>query len=115
METLNRQARQLGRWLTFKKVLYAYRRYSVNRGVQYTFDLLLVHKRLKMSKIVQSSDIRRYVHVQQSFGEPRLIEDSENYLSDSLQRNNDVERVNFVMPVTESRLNHVFFIENCGF
>jgi len=71
MTTINVNARQRGRVIDFKDVLYAYRRVNPLHGADYMLDLLLVYRRFK-GRRKMTVPVRRHAYLQQAFLEPEF-------------------------------------------
>ncbi|KAL8602314.1 hypothetical protein ACOMHN_022827 [Nucella lapillus] len=65
MELVNRNARQRGRTIDFKEILYGYRRLNPLVGTDYVLDLLLIYRKHKGRKM--TVQVRRHAYLQQGF------------------------------------------------
>ena len=68
---INANARQRGRVIDFKDILYAYRRVNPVHGADYMLDLLLVYRKLK-GRRKMTVPVRRHAYIQQAFLEPEF-------------------------------------------
>jgi len=75
MELINQNARQRGRVIDFKDILYGYRRVSPMHGADYILDLLLVYRKFKGRKM--TVPVRRHAYLQQTFSDVEFIEDGD--------------------------------------
>lgn len=71
MAAINVNARQRGRVIDFKDILYAYRRVSPLHGADYMLDLLLVYRKFK-GRRKMTVPVRRHAYLQQAFLEPEF-------------------------------------------
>lgn len=67
MRMINKNARQRGRTIDFKEILYGYRRINPMFGADYILDLLLVYRKHKGRKM--TVPVRRHAYLQQTFTE----------------------------------------------
>ncbi|ELT93724.1 hypothetical protein CAPTEDRAFT_42376, partial [Capitella teleta] len=74
MEMINIDARQRGRTIDFKEILYGYCRLNPLHGADYVLDLLMVYRKHK-GKHKRTVPVRRHVYVQQRFGDVQFTED----------------------------------------
>ncbi|XP_076465288.1 chondroitin sulfate synthase 1-like [Babylonia areolata] len=65
MELVNRNARQRGRTIDFKEILYGYRRVNPLVGADFILDLLLIYRKHKGRKM--TVQVRRHAYLQQGF------------------------------------------------
>lgn len=65
MELVNLNARQRGRTIDFKEILYGYRRVNPLIGTDYILDLLLIYRKHKGRKM--TVQVRRHAYLQQGF------------------------------------------------
>ena len=65
MELVNRNARQRGRTIDFKEILYGYRRVNPLIGTDFILDLLLIYRKHKGRKM--TVQVRRHAYLQQGF------------------------------------------------
>ncbi|CAH1796566.1 unnamed protein product [Owenia fusiformis] len=73
MQMINKNARQRGRIIDFKEILYGYRRVNPLYGADYVLDLLLVYRKHKGRKM--TVPVRRHAYLQQTFSEIEFTED----------------------------------------
>jgi len=69
MTSINVNARQRGRVIDYKDVLYGYRRVNPLHGADYMLDLLLVYRKFKGRRRM-TIPVRRHAYLQQAFLEP---------------------------------------------
>lgn len=74
MELVNLNARQRGRTIDFKEILYGYRRVNPLSSADYILDLLLIYRKHKGRKM--TVQVRRHAYLQQGFLELELTEES---------------------------------------
>ena len=67
MQMINKNARQRGRTIDFKEILYGYRRVNPMFGADYILDLLLVYRKHKGRKM--TVPVRRHAYLQRTFTE----------------------------------------------
>ncbi|ESP05353.1 hypothetical protein LOTGIDRAFT_152198 [Lottia gigantea] len=77
MQLVNKNARQRGRTLDFKEILYGYKRVNPLFGADYILDLLLIYRKHKGRKM--TVPVRRHAYVQQSFTEVEFKEEIPTY------------------------------------
>ncbi len=75
MEMINKNARQRGRTIDFKDILYGYRRVNPLHGADYVLDLLLVYRKHK-GKRRMTVPVRRHAYLQQAFTEIEFREET---------------------------------------
>ena len=71
MAIINVNARQRGRVIDYKDILYAYRRVNQLHGADYMLDLLLVYRKFKGHRKL-TVPVRRHAYLQQAFLEPEF-------------------------------------------
>jgi len=71
MTAINVNARQRGRVIDYKDVLYGYRRVNPLHGADYMLDLLLVYRKFK-GRRKMTVPVRRHAYLQQAFLEPEF-------------------------------------------
>jgi len=104
MTAINVNARQRGRVIDYKDVLYAYRRVNPLHGADYMVDLLLVYRKFKGHRKV-TVPVRRHAYLQQAFLEPefhiiRPSMDPLSYDPNNVQRSlSESVTVNFILPL----------------
>ena len=64
---INENARQRGRTIDFKDILYGYSRLNPLHGADYVLDLLLVYRKHKGRKM--TVPVRRHAYLQQTFSD----------------------------------------------
>jgi len=89
MTSINVNARQRGRVIDYKDVLYGYRRVNPLHGADYMLDLLLVYRKFKGRRRM-TIPVRRHAYLQQAFLEPEFhvvspAMDPFSYTSDSVE------------------------------
>lgn len=108
MHLINHNARQRGRTIDFKEILYGYKRVDPLHGADYVLDLLLVYRKHKGRKM--TIPVRRHAYLQQSFSDIEFMEDANsenntevtfpsfirNNKSNSLPANKNNFMVNFI-------------------
>ena len=67
MTMINENARQRGRTIDFKDILYGYSRLNPLHGADYVLDLLLVYRKHKGRKM--TVPVRRHAYLQQTFSD----------------------------------------------
>ncbi|KAK6171968.1 hypothetical protein SNE40_018384 [Patella caerulea] len=77
MQLVNKNARQRGRTIDFKEILYGYRRINPLYGADYILDLLLIYRKHKGRKM--TVPVRRHAYVQQSFFQTEFEEEVATY------------------------------------
>lgn len=77
MELVNKNARQRGRTIDFKEILYGYRRVNPLIGTDYILDLLLIYRKHKGRKM--TVQVRRHAYLQQSVLALELQEENPVY------------------------------------
>ena len=84
MQIINRNARQRGRTIDFKEILYGYRRINPKYGADYILDLLLVYRKHKGRRL--TVPVRRHAYIQQSYLEPEVqeITHSDHHIAESV-------------------------------
>ena len=65
MTMINKNARQRGRTIDFKEILYGYKRVNPLHGADYIFDLLLIYRKHKGRRMTMP--VRRHAYLQQTF------------------------------------------------
>lgn len=65
MMMINKNARQRGRTIDFKEIIYGYRRVDPMHGADYIFDLLLIYRKHKGRRM--TVPVRRHAYLQQTF------------------------------------------------
>jgi chondroitin sulfate synthase len=103
MESINQNARQRGRVIDYKDLLYGYRRLNPLHGPDYMLDLLLVYRKFK-GKRKMTVPVRRHAYLQQAFLEPELRSVATNVTS--------AVRVNFVLPLAGRYKTFLRFMDN---
>ncbi|KAK7116387.1 hypothetical protein V1264_002076 [Littorina saxatilis] len=78
MELVNRNARQRGRTIDFKEILYGYRRVNPLVGTDFILDLLLIYRKHKGRKM--TVQVRRHAYLQQGFQEIEMQEENPVFL-----------------------------------
>lgn len=73
MTMINENARQRGRTIDFKDILYGYSRINPLHGADYVLDLLLVYRKHKGRKM--TVPVRRHAYLQQTFSDLRFREE----------------------------------------
>ncbi len=73
MDMINKNARQRGRTIDFKEVLYGYRRINPMYGADYILDLLLIYRKHKGRRM--TVPVRRHAYLQQTFQELEFREE----------------------------------------
>ena len=88
MHIINHNARQRGRTIDFKEILYGYKRVDPLHGADYVLDLLLIYRKHKGRKM--TIPVRRHAYLQQTFSEIEFREDicSENKSQEAHSVNN---------------------------
>ena len=76
MQLINRNARQRGRTIDYKDILYGYRRVNPLHGADYVLDLLLVYKKHKGRRM--TVPVRRHAYIQQTFTALQFREELEH-------------------------------------
>ncbi|CAI9717327.1 chondroitin sulfate synthase 1-like [Octopus vulgaris] len=81
---INGNARQRGRHIDFKEILYGYRRLNPYLSCDYILDLLLIYRKHKGRRM--TVPVRRHAYLQQNFGPMEILEDyfpsnKEEYIS----------------------------------
>jgi len=71
MTAINVNARQRGRIIDYKDILYAYHRVNPLHGADYLLDLLLVYRKFK-GRRKMTVPVRRHAYLQQAFLEPEF-------------------------------------------
>ena len=71
MTAINVNARQRGRVIDYKDVLYGYRRVNPLHGADYLLDLLLVYRKFR-GRRKMTVPVRRHAYLQQAFLEPEF-------------------------------------------
>jgi len=71
MAAINVNARQRGRVIDYKDILYAYRRVNPLHGADYMLDMLLVYRKFK-GRRKMTVPVRRHAYLQQAFLEPEF-------------------------------------------
>ena len=71
MTAISANARQRGRVIDYKDILYAYRRINPLHGADYMLDLLLVYRKFK-GRRKMTVPVRRHAYLQQAFLEPEF-------------------------------------------
>jgi chondroitin sulfate synthase len=104
MESINRNARQRGRVIDYKDLLYGYRRFNPVYGPDYMLDLLLVYRKFK-GKRKMTVPVRRHAYLQQPFLEPEFRR------SDVIARQS-LERVHFILPLAGRYKTFLRFMDN---
>uniref|UniRef100_A0A915IDY4 Hexosyltransferase n=1 Tax=Romanomermis culicivorax TaxID=13658 RepID=A0A915IDY4_ROMCU len=101
MEISNGKAPQTERWLSFRHILYAYKRFDLVGGAEYLLDILLYYKGIgtKRSKLLPA---RRHVYVKQNFAPSMLID--ENTLKIGNGSNSQNSLVNFILALNGDKL-----------
>ena len=79
IQLINRNARQRGRTIDYKDILYGYRRVNPLHGADYVLDLLLVYRKHKGRRM--TVPVRRHAYIQQTFTEIQFREEEDNELS----------------------------------
>jgi len=74
MELINQNARQRGRSIEYREMLYGYHRVNPLHGADFILDLLLVYKKFQ-GKRKMTVPVRRHAYVQQMFLDVEFIED----------------------------------------
>ncbi|XP_046553957.1 chondroitin sulfate synthase 1-like isoform X1 [Haliotis rubra] len=77
MQLVNKNARQRGRTIDFKEILYGYRRTNPLFGADYILDLLLIYRKHKGRKM--TVPVRRHAYLQQSFMNVLFTEEIPKY------------------------------------
>ncbi|XP_064620327.1 chondroitin sulfate synthase 1-like [Lineus longissimus] len=104
MRLVNKNARQRGRTIDYKDILYGYQRVNPLYGADYILDLLLIYRKHKGKRI--TVNVRRHAYVQQSFSEPEIL--VEDLLESSSSQSNDLHKsaavedprtVHFILPL----------------
>jgi len=104
MTAINVNARQRGRVIDYKDILYAYRHLNPLHGADYMLDLLLVYRKFKGRRKV-TVPVRRHAYLQQTFLEPefhvvRPSLDPLGYFPNSVQHSlSESVTVNLVLPL----------------
>ncbi len=75
MQMINKNARQRGRTIDFKEILYGYRRVNPLYSADYILDLMLVYRKHKGRRM--TVPVRRHAYLQQTFCELEFIEEVE--------------------------------------
>jgi len=81
MTMINENAKQRGRTIDFKDILYGYSRRNPLHGADYILDLLLVYRKHKGRKM--TVPVRRHAYLQQTFGDLQfreLVGEAETFL-----------------------------------
>lgn len=94
MQIINKNARQRGRTIDFKEILYGYRRVNPMFGADYILDLLLIYRKHKGRKM--TVPVRRHAYLQQTFTE---IEFREEPIPDSPQKESSIFGGNIIQMV----------------
>ncbi|XP_013413547.1 chondroitin sulfate synthase 1 [Lingula anatina] len=76
MQMINKNARQRGRTIDFKEILYGYTRINPLHGAEYVLDLLLTYRKHKGRRM--TVPVRRHAYLQQQFAETEFREDAWN-------------------------------------
>lgn len=101
---INVNARQRGRIIDYKDILYAYRRVNPLHGADYMLDLLLVYRKLKGRRRV-TVPVRRHAYLQQTFLEPEFhvvahAVDPLSYVPNSVNYSlSETATVNLILPL----------------
>ena len=77
MHLVNKNARQRGRTIDFKEILYGYHRANPLYGTDYVLDLLLIYRKHKGRRM--TVPVRRHAYLQQSFLDAQYIEEIPTY------------------------------------
>ena len=111
MQKINRNARQRGRTIDFKEILYGYRRVDPLHGADWILDLLLVYRRHKGRKM--TVPVRRHAYLQQAFTEIEMIEDHDlmrwNTLSKSASQASSPTSSQHLLRFIQQKLNSLYF------
>jgi chondroitin sulfate synthase len=104
MRLINKNARQRGRTIDYKDVLYGYHRVNPLYGADYVLDLLLIYRKHKGKRI--TVNVRRHAYIQQSFTEPEIL--VQDLVQTSSSQSNDLGQsraphnsqiVHFILPL----------------
>ena len=74
MQMINKNARQRGRTIDFKEILYGYRRVNPMYSADYILDLMLVYRKHKGRRM--TVPVRRHAYLQQTFTEIQVTEET---------------------------------------
>ncbi len=88
MQMINKNARQRGRTIDFKEILYGYRRVNPMFSADYILDLMLVYRKHKGRRM--TVPVRRHAYLQQTFTELEVIEEPPVPKNSRVQSNNPV-------------------------
>lgn len=118
MTAINVNARQRGRIIDYKDVLYGYRRVNPLHGADYMLDLLLVYRKFK-GRRKMTVPVRRHAYLQQAFLEPEFHvvspwADPLSYVPNGVQHlsSERAMTVNFVLPLAGRYETFRQFMEN---
>ena len=103
LDMINRNARQRGRTIEYRELLYGYKRVDPLHGADYILDLLLVYKKHKGKKM--TIPVRRHAYLQQTFTAPEVTEDCDLTVGNDALQNDDAEETGAVLPSKSSLLN----------
>lgn len=81
MTMINENARQRGRTIDFKDILYGYSRVNPLHGADYVLDLLLVYRKHKGRKM--TVPVRRHAYLQQTFSDLQFREEVRENIVDT--------------------------------
>ncbi|KAI3389052.1 hypothetical protein SNEBB_005927 [Seison nebaliae] len=109
MEDMNKDSRQLGRYIEFKKLLYVHFRHNPGIGIDYIFDILLSYHKYSGKKM--TFPVRRHVYLHQPYG---MIEMKNIPLN--LRNTKEIKRkkqiVHFVVPLAGRHEIFKRFVDN---
>ena len=103
---INKNARQRGRTIDFKEILYGYRRVDPMHGADYIFDLLLIYRKHKGRRM--TVPVRRHAYIQQSFLELEFREEFPPILPDRAP-STTMQSGNFLFQIMPKRLSDRFY------
>lgn len=73
MQMVNKNARQRGRTIDFKEILYGYKRTNPQHGADYVLDLLLIYRKHKGRRM--TVPVRRHAYLHQTFSQMEFVEE----------------------------------------
>ena len=88
MQMINKNARQRGRTIDFKEILYGYRRVNPMYSADYILDLMLVYRKHKGRRM--TVPVRRHAYLQQTFTELEVTEEPPTPKNSKPESNNPV-------------------------
>ena len=107
MQMINKNARQRGRTIDFKEILYGYRRVNPLHGSDYILDLLLVYRKHKGRRM--TVPVRRHAYLQQTFTQIEFTEDEDVFASPkSTPKTTTIENANHFLKFVQNRLSQFY-------